>query len=257
MSADELHDHQEIEKEKKQKRKKKRIPKLPNELLRLKNVDKDSGWMEVWKEPSKRSPGCIPHSFRLVCLGGCGRRKTNAMKQIFLQHQSSAKNFKHLFIVTCDANSREWLDCEPDEVFDQMPDPEIFDTGEKTMLIIDDYEFQKMDTENTKKLATLFRFISTHKSVSIMASYQSFFCLPPICRKVANIFIIYKPNSKAELTSIANRVGMDADDLKAMFKQFCAEYYDFIMIDKTKDTPFPIRKNIYTPIVYNSDSEEE
>ena len=235
MLTDQL--HVDETKEKKLKRKKKRVPKLPNEIVRLKNSDKDSGWMETWNNPPNRSPGCIPHSFRLVCLGGCGRGKTNAMKQLFLQHQSTARKFKKLYIVTCSADSGEWLDCEPDGVFDYMPDPEMFDTGEKTMLIIDDFEFQKMDSDSTRKLATLFRYISTHKSVSIMASYQSFFCLPPICRKVANVFIIYKPNSKAELTQIANRVGMDAQDLKEMFKQFCPEYYDFILIDKTKDSP--------------------
>ena len=50
---------------------------------------------------------------------------------------------------------------------------------------------------------------------------------------------------------------MDAADLKAMFKQFSHEYYDFIMVDKTKSTPYPLRKNIYQIIEYNSDSEDE
>lgn len=250
--------HLDETEEKKVTRKKKRVPKLPNELVRLKNSEKDKGnWMESWKEPENRSPGCLPHSFRLVCLGGVGRGKTNAMKNIFLQHQSTARKFKKLFIVTCDADSTEWLDCEPDAVMDEMPDPKMFDTGEKTMLIIDDYEMQRLSTDATRKLATLFRFISTHKSVSIMASYQSFFCLHQICRKVANCFIIYKPTSKAELVCIANRIGVDADDLKQMFKQFCPEYYDFLLFDRTKDTPYPIRKNIYQVITYNSDSEAE
>lgn len=254
MLTEELHNDET--KEKKVKRKKKRVPKLPNEIVRVKNADKDSGWMESWKDNPNRSPGCIPHSFQLVCLGSCGRGKTNAMKNLFLQHQSTGKKFKKLYIVTCSADSEEWLDCEPDGVFDEMPDPEMFDTGEKTMLIIDDYEFQKMNKENFRKLCTLFRHISTHKSVSIMASYQSFFDLPPLLRKVANVFIIYKPNSKTELSLIANKVGMDANDLKQMFKQFCTEYYDFIMIDKTKDSPYPIRKNIYQPISYASDSDD-
>ena len=89
-----------------------------------------------------------------------------------------------------------------------------------------------------------------------MISYQSFFDCPSICRKVANVFLIYKPNSKLELVSIANRIGMDADDVKALFKQFCPEYFDFIMIDKTRGTPYPIRKNIFEVITYASDSED-
>lgn len=90
-----------------------------------------------------------------------------------------------------------------------------------------------------------------------MASYQSFFDCPSILRKIANVFLIYKPNSKVELVSIANRIGMDADDLKDLFKQFCSGYYDFIMIDKTKNTPYPVRKNIYTIIDYESEDEEK
>ena len=245
------------EKKTKVKRRKKRIPKLPNEIVVIKNKDKDSGWQETWDYPAKRSPGCIPHSFRLLCLGGTNRGKTNAMKQLFLQHQSSARKFQKLYIITCDARSVEWLDCDPDEVFDEMPDPDMFDTGEKTMVIIDDFEFSKCSAINMRRLTTLFRYISSHKSVSLMCSYQSFFDCPSICRKIANLFILYKPTSKVELTSIANRVGLDEDDLKAMFKQFCTEHYDFIMIDRTKNTPYPIRKNIYEAIQYNSDSEEE
>ena len=237
--------------------KKKRVPALPNEVVVIKNKDKDSGWVENWDEPKKRSPGCIPHSFRLVCLGGTNRGKTNMMKQLFLRHQSTARKFQKLYIITCDARSVEWLDCQPNAVFDEMPDPDLFDTGEKTMLVIDDFEFAKCGSENTRRLTTLFRYISTHKSVSIMASYQSFFDCPAICRKIANCFILYKPNSKLELASIANRVGLDADVLKTLFKQFCTEHYDCIMLDKTKGTPYPIRKNIYEIIECKSDSDDE
>ena len=242
MLTDEL--HRDEREEKRQKRKKKRVPKLGNDIVVIKNKDKDGGWVENWQEPPNRSPGCIPHSFRLVCLGGTNRGKTNAMKNLFLQHQSTARKFKKLYIITCDSRSVEWLDCEPDEVMDEMPDPDMFDTGEKVMVVIDDFEFSRMGALNQKRLTTLMRYISTHKSVSLMISYQSFFDCPSICRKVANLFMIYKPNSKLELVSISNRVGMDADDLKAMFKQFCPEYYDFIMKEKTKGTPYPLRKYI-------------
>src|SRR5690606_23663577 len=149
MNVNDLCDDRTKEKVPKIKRRKKRVPKLPNDVVVIKNSEKDTGnWMETWNEPKNRSPGCISHSFRLVCLGGTGRGKTNAMKQIFLQHQSTSRKFKKLFIVTCDADCTEWLDCEPDGVFDEMPDPKMFDTGEKTMLIIDDFEFARMGSDS-------------------------------------------------------------------------------------------------------------
>ena len=112
MLTAELH-HDERE-EKKQKRKKKRVPKLPDDIVVIKNKDKDfGGWMETWDEPKNRSPGCIPHSFRLVCLGGTNRGKTCAMKNLFLQHQSTARKFQKLYIITCDARSVEWTSTLP------------------------------------------------------------------------------------------------------------------------------------------------
>lgn len=237
------------------RKQKKRIPKLPDRLVRIKNKDKDIGWMETWDKPKNRSLGHFPHSFRLLILGGCGRGKTNVIKQLFLKHQSSSRKFKHLYVITCDLSSREWDDVEPTEIFDTLPDISMFDTGEKTCVIIDDYEFEKCGKEELRKLTTLFRMISTHKSVSLMCSYQSFFHIPSICRKVANIFVLYKPTSNNELQCIANRVGVKYEHLKAMFKKYANDYYDNITIDMTKNTPCRIRKNIYQPIEYDSDSD--
>ena len=239
-------------------RKKKRVPALPNEVVVIKNADKDVGsWAETWKKPKRRSPGHLPHSFRLLALGAPGRGKTNYMKNIFLRHQSSSKKFQRLFVITCDLSSREWDDMEPDDIFDRMPDLSLFEEPTKTCVIIDDYEFERCGKEEMRKLTTLFRMISTHKSVSVMASYQSFFHTPTICRKTANCFILYRPTSDGELQTISNRVGIKYEDLKQLFRRYCDSYYDMIMIDMSKDTPYRIRKNIYEVIDYDSDSDAE
>lgn len=240
------------------KRKKKRIPGLPNKIVVIKNADKDVGnWMETWKYPKKRSPAHIPHSFRLLALGAPGRGKTNYMKNIFLKHQSSGKKFERLFVITCDLSSREWDDVCPTQIFDRMPDMELFEDAVKTCVIIDDYEFERCGKDEMRKLTTLFRMISSHKSVSVMASYQSFFHTPTICRKTANCFLIYKPTSENELQTISNRVGIKYEDLRHLFKKYANDFFDHIFIDMTKDTPYRIRRNIYDVIEYNSDTESE
>jgi hypothetical protein len=244
------------EKKPRKPKKRKPIPKLPDKVVVIKNADKDGGWMESWKHPKNRSPGHIPHSFRLLALGGVGRGKSNMMKQLFLKHQSSARKFKKLYVITCDLSSREWDDCEPTQIFDRMPDIELFDSGEKTCIIIDDYEFERCGKEEMRKLTTLFRMISSHKNVSVMASYQSFFHTPSICRKTANVFMLYKPTSKNELQTISNRVGVSYENLKYLFKHHANEYYDHILIDMTKNTPYPIRRNIYEVLeLQESDSD--
>ena len=234
-------------------RRHKRLPALPNEVVVIKNADKGA-WVETWDKPKHRSPGHLPHSFRLLALGPPGVGKTNYLKNIFLKTQSSSKKFQRLYIVTCDLSSREWLDCEPTEIMDHMPDISLFEDGIMTMICIDDYEFEKCSKEEMRKLTTLFRMISTHKNVSVMLSYQSFFHVPSICRKTANVFILYKPKSDGELQTIANRVGIKFDVLYGLFKKHCSNPHDHIMVDFTTNSPYPLRKNIYQIIDVNEDT---
>jgi hypothetical protein len=185
----------------KRKKKKPKIPKMPNKIVIIKNADKDSGnWMETWDKPKNRNPAHRPHPFRLLALGRPGRGKTNMIKNVFLTHQGSSKKFKKLYIVCCDLDSREWSDCDPTEIMSELPCPSEFDGSEKTMIVLDDLELTKASTEEIRKLATLMRYTSTHRNVSIALGYQSFFDTPPMARKCANVFLIYKPVSKQELT---------------------------------------------------------
>jgi hypothetical protein len=240
----------------KNKSKKKRIPKIGNKLIVIKNADKDSkNWQENWRTPKNRQPAHIPHPFRLLSLGIPGRGKTNMIKNVFLQHQSNSKPFKKLYVVCCDLDSQEYNDLEPTEVMIELPDPDEFDGEDKTMLIIDDYNHEKTSTDEKRKLSTLMRYVSTHKNVSVAVGYQNFFSCPGICRKTANIFMIYKPNSKLELTTIANRVGLNKDKLKNLFRTVCSGDYDNVTIDKTIGSPYPLRKNLYEVLDYNSDSD--
>ena len=231
--------------------------KLPDKVHWIENADKDvGGWMEKWYEG--RPIGCLPHSFRLLALGGCGRGKSLQLKNVFLQHQMSDKPFKKLYVICPDSEeSREYDDCEPTDIFDYIPDLNIFDGSEKICIIIDDFEFKKMNKDDEKKLTTLFRFISTHRNCSLMASYQSFTDTPMLLRKVANVFILYKPTSKMEMQVIANRVGVEYEVLRQCFKKYANGYHDSIMVDMTKNTPAKLRKNIFEVIEYQSDSDED
>jgi len=159
-------------------------------------------------------------------------------------------------VITCDLDSREWLDCDPNAVLTDIPDLAMFDGVEKTCVILDDFETMKMSKEQLRKLSTLMRFISSHRNVSCILSYQSFFDTPPICRKVANCFMLYKPNSRQELQCVANRVGVDAKRMKSLFKHDLTGTYDHLFVDKTIGTPYPMRKNIYE-IIEEVDSDED
>ena len=56
---------------------------------------------------------------------------------------------------------------------------------------------------------------------------------------------------------IANRVGLDPDDMKHIFKHICNGTYDSLMIDNTIGSPARLRKNVYQPIELNDSSDDE
>ena len=214
-------------------------------VIVLPNKDKDRFKKEKWKKG--RDIGCIPHPFRLLALGSVGRGKTTVLKNIFLCHQASKAPFKELYIV-CPDTSTEWEDSEPTDILHRFPDPDQFNPKKKTLLVIDDFELTGLNTAQKRQLSTLFRYVSSHCNVSIMMSFQSFFDCPPIARKTANCFCLWKPTSIMECNQMGNRCGLDKGILNALFDQYAPGDFDSLMIDRTVGTPCPIRKNIYEVI---------
>ncbi len=243
--------------EKREKKALKRYrPKLPRKIQIIKNVEKGN-WMESWSKPRKRSPALIPHPFRLLALGSVGRGKTLTMKNIFLAHQASSRPFKEVYICTCSLESKEWNDLEPTGLMNELPGIGFFNAKKKTALIIDDFEMERLSSDARRRLSTIFRFISTHRNLSVMCGYQSFFDVNSLIRKCSNVFLLYKPTALNEITMIGNRVGIDPDDLHNMFNTICSGPYDSIMVDRSVGTPYPLRKNVFEIIETKSDSEGE
>ena len=230
-------------------------------LYIIKNADKDSGWMESWTKD--RPIGRFPHSFRLLTAGPCGHGKTNFIKNVFLEHQKATKRedrFQRLYIMVCSNDegeiTAEWDDMDADLVTHNMLPSDLFDEGVKTMVIIDDYELAHLTKLQEKKLRSLFRNTSTHKNVSIICSYQSFFDTPGFIREFCNVFTIWKPSSKQKLSTISNRVGVSTKFIRAFFKKN-NDPHDSLTIDLTKGTPYKVRLNLHEHIPYDSDSDDD
>jgi len=253
-------DDEPTKKDKTEKRKlNRKVPKLPPRTIIIKNADKDGGWMEKWKKNGKDDPGRIIAPFRCLCLGGVGRGKTMNIKRLFLNHQWGRRKFQKLYIITCTDKAHEYDDLEPTGIMTEMPPLSMFDEKpyKKTCVIIDDFEFERASKETMRRLSTLFRFCSSHRNVSIFVGYQSFFDAPRIARKCCNAYLLYKPNGHMELTQIANRCGMDPENMHYIFEHICNGNYDSLFIDKTIGTPFPLRRNIYEPIELAEEEDED
>lgn len=259
MSSSEDETYDELGKKKRKKRKKKRekAPKLPNKIVVVPNKDKGS-WVENWAKPKNRSIGCIPHPARVIFTGNTGLGKTNAMLNAFLQVQSSSKPFKEMHIICCDSGSKEWLHCEPTSISEELPDLDFFNPKKKTILLIDDWDTTKLSKTQQQRLSKLFRYGSTHLSITIYMSYQSPFHVPTIARRCANFFCIWRPNSDIELKALADRVGVSSDDMIDIFDNICTDFRDFLCIDLTVKSPAKLRRNMYYPIeLAGSDDDQE
>lgn len=261
LTLDELKKHnkeapkKERQKVKKDKSRRKKPPKLPNKVVKIRNAEKDSGnWYESWKVPKNRKIGLFPHPWRMVVSAGTGCGKTLTAKNILLQAQATDKPFKEVYVCSCSMDNTEWLDCEVTGLMLDIPDFTIFDKKKKTLLIFDDRELLTLSRAEQARLSTLVRHTSTHRNLSIMLLFQSYFDVPPIFRKCSNVFILWKPRSSRELTLISNSVGLEPEDIHELFETVLTSPYDSLTVDMTVGTPFPIRKNVFEPIL-NKDGE--
>lgn len=237
------------------KNKRKKPPRLPQEVVKIRNSEKDQGnWYESWKTPKNRKIGNFPHPYRMVLSAGTGCGKTLTAKNILLQAQATDRPFKEVYVCSCSMDNTEWNDCEVTGLIMDIPDFNMFDKSKKTLLIFDDRELLTLSRSEQSRLSTLVRHTSTHRNLSIMLLFQSYFDVPPIFRKCSNVFVLWKPRSSRALTLISNSVGMEPEDIHEIFETQLTSPYDSLCIDMTVGTPFPIRKNVFQPIL-NKDGE--
>ncbi len=238
------------------KAKKRYRHKMPQRLVIVPNADKGS-WVESWDKPKKRPISLFPHPVRAVFVGNTGMGKSSSMLNMFLHVQASSRPFKKMYVVCCDAGSKEWIHCEPDWISEELPDIDMFDGKDKCILVCDDYDTTKMSKEQQKRLSKLMRYCSTHKNLSIYMSYQSTFHLPSIARRCANVWNIWRPSSDTELRMIGERCGLKPEDIMYIFDNICTHFRDFLTVDLTTNSPCKLRKSIFQPIemVEESDSE--
>lgn len=218
---------------------------LPNNIVKIENVDKK--FHEKWYDG--RGVCDFPHPFRCVILGRVGLGKSTLAKNIFLRCQSGKHPFQELIIVHGSSESKEWDEFDPTMILNDIPEPEdLVRNTKKACIIIDDFEFNNLSKRALTNLSSIFRFVSSHHNFSIIVCYQSFFDVPTIVKKCANLFVLYRPNDDDELGTIARRVGMKKDIMIKLFDEILPEKRDTLCIDLSEGTPCQYRKNLFQPI---------
>lgn len=223
--------------------------KIPQKLVDIKNCDK-TGWTEKWTKNRAKDIANFPHPSRIALIGPPSVGKSFICKHL-LMHQKPM--FKEVYIIHGDADvTSEYEDIEPTMQMNEIPPVEFWDGKVKTLCILDDVEYSNLSREQMARLNKLFRYVSSHKNVTLYVTHQSFFELPNLVRKLCNIFILWKPRSTTELKLIANRIGIKPETLIEIFETHCPSYRDNLTVDFNIGTPAVFRKNLWEPLDIDS-----
>ena len=225
---------------------KKRKRTLPTKVIAIKNADKN--WHEKW-EPWRDLLN-IPHPFRAVLMGPPNSGKTTVVKNILMRADPP---FTRMVIIYPDGGgyTDEYKDCGDDdtlEMLDYIPPPSEWDGQKKTLCVVDDFELKGLSKEQRSNLDRLVGHVSTHRNVSVCICNQDPYNAPPIVRRCANLYILWKQRDMVSLQSFAKRLGADLDGL---FEDHAHNRFDSIWIDLSCDSPAPLRKNGYETIDWN------
>ena len=223
--------------------------KLPNQLIPIKNADKE--FHEHWYEG--RSPLNIPAPWRACLIGSPGVGKSTTVKNILLRAKPP---FEQLFIIHCDPdNTNEYSDVGG--IFlKEFPPTESWDSTTKKLVIIDDIDIKSLSKEQMASISRLYGYASTHKNICVALCQQDAFQIPAIVRRCSRLFILWRPRDLDSLGTVARKSGMKSKDMLSIFDQLMPEYRDSLWLDLTIGSPYPLRKSGFEMISKTSECED-
>ena len=250
--------HSSSSDEEEQKPLDKKLTRKPvKRILPIKNKDKVGH--EAWTPSRIKDISNFPSPTRLVLLGSCGVGKSTLIKNLILHQRPQ---FDEVYVIHEDAEfTKEYEDLDPTQMLSEVPSIDFWEIPEgsphiKRCVVVDDLELTSANKERMKNLAILFRYCSTHKGLTIYFSHQSFFDVPSLVKKMANVYILWKPRAYSELSMIENRVGYPKGTLKELFSTVATGHRDSICVDLTENSPAKLRLNVFKKIELESDEED-
>lgn len=217
---------------------------LPNEILPLPNPDKE--FHEKWY-PGRNMLN-IPHPFRAVALGPPNVGKTTIVKNLLLRADPP---FEEVVVIHCDSSYTKEYDDIGIQIIDEIPAPDEWPGLVKTLVVLDDLEYKGMNKDQKRNLDRLFGYVSTHKNISCILCSQDPFNVPTIVRRCANFWILWRCPDLDAMSTVARKTGLKSSNFKNIFDQLLPGCRDSLWIDKTANSPYPMRKNGFTKISRN------
>jgi len=215
--------------------------RLPNRIIAFRNHDKE--FHEAWSPD--RDWLDIPHPFRMVLAAKPNGGKTTVILNIILRVACSDAPFEKIVVVHCDPKETKEYDDIDREIRSDIPTPEEFEPGVKTLCILEDLNYLNMSKEQKGRLERLYGYASTHKNVSCMLTAQDPFRVMPTVRRCSNVFVLWNNVDADMLMRLSRKLGVCPKDLQRVLEQECRGAHDSLWLDFTANSPAPMRKNGY------------
>ncbi len=225
----------------KKKRRKKKIHKLPDRLIPVDNPDKK--FHEKWTP--RRNKLNIPHPARILAIGPPGVGKSWICGQMIIR---SKPPFQELYVVHPDVDyTLEWEKLGA-TMLTEIPAPDQWEGKVKTMVVIDDLEIKQLPKEQARALDRLFGYCSTHKNITVYLTTQNFSNVPAAVRRMTNFWILWRIPDTDAMKICSKKAGLKKDELTQIFDDNLPGFHDSLWIDRTKNSPYPLRKNGFAPL---------
>jgi hypothetical protein len=222
----------------------------PNRLTIIDNADK--GWHETWKKG--RNLCNFPHPFRALLIGRPGCGKTCVAQNILLRQKPA---FESLIVVHVDGEySKEWDECEPTDILDEVPNFKDIDGERKTLIVFEDFDVENLNRPQRHLLSRLFGYCSTHKNCSVILCQQDPSAIPPLIRRLSNLFVLWRGLDMRILDQYGTKMGLEKGAIKHYFDKYVKTPHDSIWLDLTPRTPAPVRLNCYDTLPNTTTTDE-
>ena len=215
--------------------------KLPDKILIIPNADKE--FHEVVDQTNLAN---MPHPNRIAFIANPNSGKPLAIKNVLLR---SFPPYERIIVFHADPTSEEYNDIDA-EYIDYIPEVDYWDRTKKNLFILEDINFKRLKADQKMLVDRYYGSFSTHHSISVWSTFQRAFSCPPEIRDYCNILFLWNTRNVNSLSALSSRLGINADDLKYIFKNICSSKYDFLVIDSTRPDKY-LRKNIFTVIEYS------
>lgn len=213
------------------------------------NADKDE-----FKEEETSNLAFFPRqNCRILLASSPNGGKTTVAKNIAL-----ALNPDRVYVIHVDEDTQEYddIDCTVLTTILDLPDNSDFeDKTEKSLIIIEDLDYDSMNKKERSKLSYLMRYMCSHYGICLIITTQNVFMVPCGVRRRMCQIGLWRHDLHT-MSLICSRFGLSKNQLRFIFENICTDRHDFLMIDNyAKDNP-RFRKNIYEPIDIDDLPEE-